>query len=288
MAVFREFDLDFESFFREDEYNKNAFYFLQLPSDIVECELKIKSDLLLCGLPFFIHAFEYLNSGIELTDGIEGLLENEGKYFKKGESLHLKLPFNVALTGERVALNLLQRASSVATYTQKFVNKAYEISQGKIKILDTRKTTPGLRSLEKYAVRIGGGHNHRFSQSDAWMIKDNHKSFFGGLEGAWNFFQETKTYYQNTIVEIHSLEELKKAQSLGVRLFLLDNFSKEDLKQAISLKRSGDSFEVSGGVNLQNLNDYLIEGIDAVSVGALTHSAPQVDLSLKMKGCKVL
>ena len=137
--------------------------------------------------------------------------------------------------------------------------------------------------LEKYAVRVGGAHNHRFSQADAWMIKDNHKTFFGGLEPAWKYFQSMQTFYQNIIVEIHSLDELKQAFDLGVKHVMLDNFSVADLKAAVEMKIAGVTYEVSGGVKLDNINDFLIDGIDAISIGALTHSSPHIDLSMKIK-----
>ena len=189
------------------------------------------------------------------------------------------LPFSIALTGERIALNLLQRASAVSTFTQKFTELA---KPHNVRILDTRKTTPGLRSLEKYAVRVGGGYNHRFSQADVWMIKDNHKTFFGGLKPAWEYFQNLQTHYQGIVVEIHSLEELKLASELGVKHVMLDNFSVADIKTAIDMKKNM-TVEISGGVTLENCQQYFVKGVDAISIGALTHSAPHVDLSMKIK-----
>jgi nicotinate-nucleotide pyrophosphorylase (carboxylating) len=270
------FEQDYARFFAEDDLQGNAFYLNQLPMDEVECFLKIKSDVRLSGLPYFIGAFNYLGAQLDF----EQFKKYEGMNFKKGEVITFKLPFAIALSGERVALNLLQQATRISTFTEKFVAIA---ANKKTKILDTRKTTPGLRQLEKYAVRIGGAHNHRFSQADAWMIKDNHKTFFGGLEPAWKYFQSMQTFYQNIIVEIHSLEELKTAFDLGVKHVMLDNFSIEDLHSAIAIKKAGVTYEVSGGVKLETLNDFLLDGIDAISTGALTHSAPHIDLSMKIK-----
>lgn len=270
------FEADYARFFAEDDLQGNAFYLNQLPTDTVECSLKIKSDVMLSGLPYFVGAFNFLGAELDYND----FKKYEGKNFKKGEVITFKLPFAIALSGERVALNLLQQATRISTFTQKFV----EIAAGsKTTILDTRKTTPGLRQLEKYAVRVGGAHNHRFSQSDAWMIKDNHKTFFGGLEKAWAYFKSMQTYYQNIIVEIHSLDELALAFDLGVEHVMLDNFSKEDLAKAVAMKKAGVTYEVSGGVKLETLKDALLEGIDAISIGALTHSAPHIDLSMKLK-----
>lgn len=270
------FEMDYARFFAEDDLQGNAFYLSQLPTDTVECLLKIKSDVKLSGLPYFVGAFNFLGATLDYND----FKKYEGMNLKKGEVITFKLPFAIALTGERVALNLLQQATRISTFTEKFVKLSENTNT---KILDTRKTTPGLRQLEKYAVRIGGAHNHRFSQADAWMIKDNHKTFFGGLPAAWNYFQSMQTFYQNIIVEIHSIDELKTAFDLGVKNVMLDNFSAEDLQKAIEIKKIGVTYEVSGGVNLQTLPSFLLNGIDAISIGALTHSAPHIDLSMKIK-----
>ena len=270
------FEMDYARFFAEDDLQGNAFYLNQLPTDTVECILKIKSDVRLSGLPYFVGAFNFLGASLDYNE----FKKYEGVSFKKGEVITFKLPFAIALSGERVALNLLQQATRISTFTEKFVKKT---EGSTTKILDTRKTTPGLRPLEKYAVRIGGAYNHRFSQADAWMIKDNHKTFFGGLLPAWNYFQSMQTFYQNIIVEIHSLEELKTAFDIGVEHVMLDNFSIDDLKKAIEMKKPGVTYEVSGGVNLETLDTFLLKGIDAISIGALTHSAPHIDLSMKIK-----
>jgi len=150
-----------------------------------------------------------------------------------------------------------------------------------IKILDTRKTTPGLRFLEKYAVRVGGGFNHRMGQTDTWMIKDNHKSFFGGLKGALEFFGKMGSFYNSVVVEIHNTSELEEAISHGVKHVMLDNFTPEQVSEAISLKRDSMTFEVSGGINLDNIKNYLISGVDGISIGKITYDAPSVDISLK-------
>jgi len=269
------FNEQYRQFFNEDDMGGNAFYLSKLPRTLVECHLKIKSDVLLSGLPYFCGAFEFLGAKLPF----DHFKKYEGLNFKKGEVIQFELPFNVALTGERVALNLLQHSTRISTHTQKFIEKTKHTD---IKILDTRKTTPGLRTIEKYAVRTAGAFNHRFSQSDAWMIKDNHKTFFGGLQPAWDYFKNMQTFYQNIIVEIHSLEELKLAKDLGVKHVMLDNFSLNDLKSAIGMKSSAITFEISGGVTLENIDQYLLPGIDAISIGALTHSAPHVDLSMKI------
>ena len=274
----KSLEKDFEYFFLEDDLARNHSYIAALPNDNVSCSLKIKDDLVLAGLPYFFGAFNYLGANLNLSE----LLEHEGKSFKKldKKEIHFNLPFSIALTGERIALNLLQRASSIATFTAKFVEVA---KNSNTKILDTRKTTPGLRGLEKYAVRAAGGFNHRLGQSDMWMVKDNHKSFFGGVEEAVNFFRSMNGFYTPIEVEIHDLTELKSGFELGVKHFMLDNFSPEDIREAVSMKSEGVTFEVSGGIRLETIENYLIKGIDAISIGSMTYDAPAVDLSLKYK-----
>ena len=266
-----------ESYFTEDDLSRNLFYVSSLPHDTVKCSLKLKDNLVLAGLPYFIEVFKFLGAG---SFNEMDLLEYEGKTFHKSDKseINFELPFSVALTGERIALNLLQTASAIATYTHQYVEKAKESN---ISILDTRKTTPGHRSLEKYAVRIGGGSNHRLGQTDLWMVKDNHKSFFGGVKEAIEFFRNMKGFYTPIEVEVHSISEFDEVLNLGVKHMMLDNFSPEEIKEVVGKKPSGVTIEVSGGIRLNNLDDYLIAGVDAISVGALTNNAPHVDISLK-------
>lgn len=292
-------------FFQEDGLEVNDYYWQKLPTKEVSGEIRFKTpQMVIAGLPYFFAVFSYLEQK-EIGPKAELLLEWEGKYLG-GESidgnygidriynttsttttnlstqattkLSFKLPFRAALTGERLALNLLSRASSIATQTAKFVEMA---SPYDIAILETRKTTPGLRFLEKYAVRVGGGHNHRFTQTDAFMIKDNHKTFFGGLKAAYSFFKQMQSFYTPIIVEIHSLTELKEAISMGIDHVMLDNFSPEQIKEALTIKKHGMTIELSGGINQNNLSSYLLKGVDAISVGALTYEVPAVDISFK-------
>lgn len=263
----------------EDDLNRNFHYIKTLPSHPVQLRLKFKDDLLLAGTDYFVAVFTVLGLPPEIFSDLRKL---EGKNFKAGEDFNFPstVPFSIAVTGERLALNLLQHASSIASWTKLHVAAA---EGSGIKILDTRKTTPGLRSLEKYAVRIGGGFNHRLGQSDVWMIKDNHKTSLGGLKAALDFFLSQGSFYNNIIAEIHDLAELKQAIDLGIMHVMLDNFSPPDIQQAVKLKVPGMTIEASGGLRLNTLKDYLIPGIDALSIGALTYSAPRVDLSLKFK-----
>lgn len=269
---------DIERYFEEDDLTRSLFYMEQLPSDKVSCELFIKSDMVLSGLPWFKAVFNYLGE----TSFAETISKEwEGKKLEKGRVLSLgALPFSKALTGERIALNLLQRSSSISTFTNLFVEKAEKYN---IKILDTRKTTPGLRSLEKYAVRCGGGFNHRLGQTEMWMVKDNHKTFFGGVDQAIQFFKDMGAFYNPIELEVHNESEFDEACERGIRHVMLDNFSPEDIKKIIPKKPSDMTVEVSGGVNLNNIDGYLIEGVDAISIGAITYGAPPVDISFKYK-----
>lgn len=271
------FTTQIQSWLEEDDLLRNLYYQQNLPQTPVQGRIKLKSSLVLAGLPFFATVFETLGVEPKLFDS---LMKNEGKKFEAGEVLELSgvMSFKNAVNGERLALNLMAHTSSIATFTSQFVDKAKNYN---IKILDTRKTTPGLRSLEKYAVRVGGGFNHRFGQTDSWMIKDNHKTSMGGLKGALDFFQAQGVFYNNIVVEIHSLEELQEAKVLGIKNVMLDNFSPENIKKAIELKETGMTYEVSGGVRLETLDKFLIKGVDAISVGALTNAAPRVDISFK-------
>lgn len=269
---------DIERYFEEDDLNRNLYYMESLPHDPVSCELYIKSDMTFSGLPWFRAVFNYLNESA-FAENISK--EYEGKKLEKGTVISLgALPFAKALTGERIALNLLQRSSSISTFTSRFVEKAEKYN---IKILDTRKTTPGLRALEKYAVRQGGGFNHRLGQAEMWMVKDNHKTFFGGVDQAIEFFKNMGAFYNPIELEVHDESEFTEACERGIRHVMLDNFSPEKIKEIIPKKPQGMTIEVSGGVNLDNIDGYLIEGVDVISIGALTYGAPPVDISFKYK-----
>ncbi len=268
---------DIGAYFKEDDLARNLYYTVSLPNDLVECRLKFKSKIKVAGLPYFVAAFNYLSHQVLDYDLF---LKEEGTLKANGDEIIFHLPFSVALTGERIALNLLQHASSIATFVEKFVVKAEFLN---IKILDTRKTLPGMRLIEKYAVRIGGGFNHRLGQTDLWMIKDNHKEFFGGMKNALSFFYSMQSFYNPIVVEIHSLTELEEAISLNVKHVMLDNFSVVDVQKAVAIKPDNMTYECSGGVRLDSIEKYLIPGVDAISVGALTYAAPPVDISLKYK-----
>lgn len=188
-------------------------------------------------------------------------------------------PATSILKGERIALNLLQRMSAIATVTHQFVELAKPFG---IEIRDTRKTTPGLRVFEREAVALAGGANHRFGLFDAILIKDNHIQFAGNIETA---IKNARSAHPEMPIEVEAttLEQVKQAVELGVNTILLDNMSPQTIREAIALIKGACFIEVSGGINLKNIRNYLIEGVNAISVGALTHSAPNVDISLEVE-----
>ncbi len=208
------------------------------------------------------------------------VLKSEGEAFKEGETL-VKLEGSALsiLSGERVALNILQRLSGIATKTREFVER---LKGTGVKILDTRKTTPGFRFFEKYAVRVGGGENHRFALYDMVLIKDNHKAVAGGLEEAVRRVRENLGPAYKVEVEIESLEELKTALELEIDILMLDNFSPEEVREAVSMVKGKMPIEVSGNITLDNLKEYAIEGVNYISSGSIIYGAPWIDLSLRV------
>lgn len=184
------------------------------------------------------------------------------------------------LTGERVALNFLQRMSGIATLTSRFVE---QVAHTKARIIDTRKTTPGLRALEKYAVRLGGGRNHRFGLFDGILIKDNHIAAAGGVRQAVEAATANGPHNLGVEVEVTDIDQLREAISAGADAVLLDNMSTELMRQAVEIGQGKVIFEASGGVTLQNAREIAETGVDLISVGALTHSAPALDISLELR-----
>lgn len=183
------------------------------------------------------------------------------------------------LEGERTALNFLQHLSGVATLTSRFVAAA---APHGVEILDTRKTTPGLRALEKYAVRAGGGKNHRFGLYDGVLIKDNHIAAVGGTEEAVRRAREVLGEEVSIEVEVQDLDELEEALRAGADVIMLDNLEVEEVREAVRLVGGRAKLEVSGGIDLDNVTAYASTGVDFISVGALTHSAPALDIALEL------
>ena len=197
---------------------------------------------------------------------------------------HLSGSARALLTGERVALNLLQRLSGVATLTRQYVEA---IRGTQARIIDTRKTTPGLRLLEKYAVTVGGGQNHRMGLDDGVLIKDNHIALAGGLRHAVEAARAAVAHLHKIQVEVESLDQLHEALKLGVDALLLDNMTPAETRNAVDVVRGGPDgarivIESSGGITLETVRRYAEAGVDLISIGALTHSAPALDISLDL------
>jgi nicotinate-nucleotide pyrophosphorylase (carboxylating) len=237
-----------------------------------------RQDFVLCGLEIAEAVFSTLDANIQLESRVyDGELISSGSEFALIEG-----PAAVLLTAERTALNLMQRLSGVATLTREFVNR---ISGTGARIVDTRKTTPGLRLLEKYAVTVGGGHNHRFGLDDGVLIKDNHIAVAGGVRRAVESARLAVPHLMKIEVEVSSQSQLREAMAVGADVIMLDNMSTAEIRESVELirKQSADVIvEASGGVSLETVREIAECGVDLISVGAITHSATAVDISLKM------
>ena len=236
-------------------------------------ELLCKEEGIIAGLEVFKRVFDILgNVEVELykCDG-DKVYPKDKVGFLKGSTRNL-------LMGERVALNLLQRMSGIATLTNKYVQ---EINHTDAKLLDTRKTTPNLRILEKYSVKIGGGCNHRFNLSDGVMLKDNHISAAGGIKNAVELVRKNSSFVRKIEVETENIEMVKEAIEAKADIIMLDNMSLHLAKEAVELINKRALTEFSGNVELSNIKDIAEIGVDYISVGALTHSAKILDFSMK-------
>ena len=236
-------------------------------------QLICKEDGILAGLPVFKRTFELLGETEFET------FFNEGDHIKKGDLIATVTgDARILLSGERVALNYLQRMSGIATLTHSLVS---ELKGSHTKLLDTRKTTPGMRVFEKYAVKVGGGCNHRFNLSDGILIKDNHIGAAGGVKEAIRLAKEYAPFVRKIEVEVENLEMLEEALEAGADIIMLDNMSNEMMKEAVRLVNGRAETECSGNVTKARLKEIAEIGVDYVSCGALTHSAPILDFSLK-------
>jgi len=202
----------YASFLQEDGIHRDLNWLHSLPEDPVKAVIAIKSPLIMAGLPIALGLIDHLNDRFIDKDFYENIIKHESRHFAKDQSIEFEMPFNLFIVAERTFLNILHRGCAIASTANFYAERAKKFN---IAILETRKTTPGLRSLEKYSAIIGGAKGHRFDLADSLMIKDNHKKFFGGLEKSWRFFNEHNVAYRNIIVEIHNLEELKVATKLG-------------------------------------------------------------------------
>lgn len=238
--------------------------------------LLVKQPGVISGLRAARDVFARVDSRIAFTPLVEG-----GARVSAGTVIaRVEGPARGLLSGERVALNLLQRLSGIATLTAAFVDA---VSGTKAKIIDTRKTTPGLRALEKQAVRDGGGHNHRFGLGDGVLIKDNHLAAIGGPDRVTRAVQAARAYAPHTLkieVEVTTLAETEEAIAAGADVILLDNMSAAEMAAAVKAVAGRALLEASGGVRLETLRAIAETGVDLISVGALTHSAPSLDISL--------
>lgn len=238
-----------------------------------KASLIAKENGIICGLPVFERVFNILgkvnfNSFIQEGDSV-----NEGDIIGEvyGDALNI-------LTGERVALNLLQKMSGIATLTNKYVNKLEGLNT---KILDTRKTTANLRILEKYAVKIGGGNNHRFSLSDGILIKDNHIGYAGSIKEAIRLTKASCSFVRKIEVETESKEDVLEAIEAGADIIMLDNMTPEEVSEMVQLINGQAIIECSGNITLDTVRSYALSGVDFISSGELTHSVKAFDISLK-------
>jgi nicotinate-nucleotide pyrophosphorylase (carboxylating) len=279
LGVMRMFGLDkiIETALQEDIHTGDLTTQAVVPkSRTISARLVAKESMILCGLDVAARVFHYLDPSITFTPQYdEGSLVTTGSTIAviEGEAALL-------LQGERVALNLMQRMCGIATMTSQYVKT---VKGTKARVVDTRKTTPGLRQLEKYAVRIGGGNNHRTGLYDGVLIKENHITAAGGISVA---IRRARDYIPHTLkieIETETLDQVKEALDSGADIIMLDNMDNETMKQAVSLIAGKALVEASGGVNLDTIRGIAETGVDLISVGALTHSARAMDISMLME-----
>ncbi|NNK76077.1 MAG: carboxylating nicotinate-nucleotide diphosphorylase, partial [Maribacter sp.] len=275
----QELDLIIANAIREDVGDGDHSSLACIPASAKgKAKLLVKDEGIIAGIDFAKQVFAYVDNEIKIQSLIK-----DGSPVKYGDiAFYIEGSSQSILKAERLVLNAMQRMSAIATKTHSFV----ELLAGTItKILDTRKTTPGIRALEKWAVKIGGGENHRFALYDMIMLKDNHIDFAGGLTNA---ILKTKKYLKETqrdlriIVEARNLGEIEEIlQTDGVYRILIDNFNYEDTRKAVALIGDKCLTESSGGINERTIREYADCGVDFISSGALTHSVYNMDLSLK-------
>lgn len=239
-----------------------------------EVDLICKQDGVIAGLDVFKRVFQLLDEKTRFAFYCQ-----DGDSVKKGQKIGLVHgDIRVLLSGERTALNFLQRMSGIATYTRGIA----DLLRGtNTKLLDTRKTTPNMRIFEKYAVKVGGGYNHRYNLSDGILLKDNHIGAAGGVKEAVAMAKEYAPFVRKIEIEVENLDMLKEALEAGADIIMLDNMSVADMRMAVELCRGKAETECSGNVTRENVERLVDIGVDYISSGALTHSSPILDLSLK-------
>jgi len=275
----KEINLIITNAIREDVGDGDFSSLACIPEDATgEAKLLVKDDGIIAGIDFARQVFEFVDTGLKIDIKIE-----DGSRVKKGDvCFYVSGLSQSILKSERLVLNAMQRMSAIATKTNKYV----KLLEGtNTQILDTRKTTPGIRALEKWAVKIGGGENHRFALYDMIMLKDNHIDFCGGITKA---IEKTQIYLKDhnlnlkIIVEARNLDEIKEIlENKGVYRILIDNFNYNDTKKAVQMIGDSCLTESSGGITLETARKYAECGVDYISSGALTHSVYNMDLSLK-------
>lgn len=275
----KEIEIIISNAVREDVGEGDHSSLACIPSSATgKAKLLVKDNGIIAGIEFAKRVFHYIDQDLM----IDVLTEDGARVSKKEVAFYIEGSSQSILKGERLVLNAMQRMSAIATKTNEFVQK---LEGTKTKILDTRKTTPGIRAIEKWAVKIGGGVNHRFALYDMIMLKDNHIDFAGGISLA---IQKTKKYLKEKnldikiIVEARNLDEVNQIlKHEGIYRILIDNFSFDDTRKAVELIGNKCLTESSGGVTLETVRKYADCGVDFISSGALTHSVYNMDLSLK-------
>ena len=239
-----------------------------------EVDLICKEDGIIAGLSVFKRVFTLLDADTEIT-----FFCQDGDEVKQGQKMGVvRGDIRVLLSGERTALNYLQRMSGIATYTNSITKL---LAGSKTKLLDTRKTTPNNRIFEKYAVKAGGGYNHRYNLSDGVLLKDNHIGAAGSVAKAIEIAKEYCPFVRKIEIEVENLDMVKEAADAGADIIMLDNMSHDDMKEAIRIIDGRAETECSGNVTRENIAKLIDLGVDYISSGALTHSAPIMDISLK-------
>ena len=254
-----------------EDISTNAIY---KKDRLAEISLYSKEDGILAGLDVFKRVFELLDNSVEFTE----YKKDGDKVLNKDLILKIRADVKTILSAERTALNYLQRMSGIATYTRKMVEA---LDDKNILLLDTRKTTPNMRIFEKYAVRVGGGYNHRYNLSDAIMLKDNHINAAGSITEAIKLAREYSPFIKKIEIEVEDLEGVEEAVKAGADIIMLDNMDIETTKKAIKIINKKTIIECSGNIDITNINRFKGLEIDYVSSGAITHSAKILDLSLK-------
>lgn len=240
---------------------------------------RAKRDGVVAGLVLIEKIFAVLDTRVAVR-----CLSRDGDSVARGTVVaEAEGPARALLMGERTALNFLQRLSGTATLTRRYVEAIKDFS---CKLIDTRKTTPGFRMLEKYAVRMGGGTNHRFGLYDAALVKDNHIAAAGSIGGAVKLIRAQAPFMAKIEVECETLEEVREALAAGADVIMLDNMNTQQMAEAVRLVNKRAWIEASGGITIENLREVAATGVDFISVGALTHSAPAVDFNMKISAVR--